>query len=121
MRRDTEVVNSEAGPWIVVDTEAFRLVVLAGADGLNREDDNVDVEVHLASDGSCWAATVFTLKNLDTLMLRYEQSGECGGGLYLWADRMVVVRHLTLEALVQVVENLLRSGEFSGAFQRMDG
>jgi hypothetical protein len=113
------VVSTGGDPWTVVATEAFRLMVLAGVDGLDREDDNVDVEVHLASDGSRWGATVFTYRNLDTLMRQWAQSGECRNGLYIWADHMIVVRELTTETLLEVVGDLVEQQQLETALRRL--
>jgi len=82
-------------------------------------DANADVEVELA-DGSRWGATVFTPRNLETLRARYRSSGECAGGLYLWARHMILVEAVTEEVLRRVVEDLLESGELDGAFERFE-
>ena len=67
-----------------------------------------------------WGATVFTLANLDSLMRRWEHSGECGGGRYFRADHAVIVRELTLDGVVQVIEALLDEDEFASAMAQLD-
>lgn len=44
----------------------FELVILSGINGLNAENDNVDVEVHFPT-GENYVATFFTLNNIQTL------------------------------------------------------
>ncbi len=94
--------------------------MLIGGDGLDPVDDNVDIELELAGDPERWGATVFTLANLDTLMQRWEHSGECGGGRYSWADHALIVRELTPDGMVQVIESLLDAEEFASAMGRLD-
>lgn len=117
---DTSGVESSprSGPWETVEADGFRLAVLVGTGTIPVADDNFDVEVALA-DGTRWGATVFTLENLDRLMRQGELSGDCSGGLYVWADRMIVMRTITLEALVKVTQDLLQTGEFASAFRRL--
>jgi hypothetical protein len=92
------------------------ILVFEGADGLDRFDDNVDVEVHLP-DGSRWGATFFTLKNVQTLMNKNRRTGECGGGLYIWAADMVLVEELTHGTIIATVEELIAQGDLQKIFQ----
>ncbi|MDQ3640347.1 MAG: hypothetical protein M3450_02455 [Actinomycetota bacterium] len=112
---------SEVGsPWIERRTERFTLRMLVGSDGLDPIDDNVDIEVELVGDPERWGATVYTLANLDSLMRRWEHSGECGGGRYFCADHAVIVRELTPHGVVQVIEALLDADEFVSAMEQLD-
>ena len=80
-------------------------------------DDNVDVEVTLA-DGVRFGATFFTVKNVETLFRKNRETGECGGGIYLWATNMILVEELTMEVLEKAVQDLMDSEEFYSAFCR---
>jgi hypothetical protein len=81
-------------------------------------DTNVDVEVHV--DGARWAATFFTLENLEALMRKNAVTGECASGLYLWATDMIVVRELSYDVIRDTVAELRRAGEFEDAFSRLE-
>jgi hypothetical protein len=72
-------------------------------------DDNVDIEVHLA-DGSRWAATVFTVDNLRSLMRKWRSTGEYSG-LYVWAPDMIVVERLSDGCLRDLVDELVAAGD----------
>ena len=72
-------------------------------------DDNVDIEVQLA-DGSRWAATVFTVDNLRSLMKKWRSTGE-HSGLYVWAPDMIVVERLSDGCLRDLVDELVAEGE----------
>ena len=82
---DTGSVPDVGSPWIERKTERFTVRMLVGSDGVDPVDDNVDIEVELSGDPERWGTTVYTLANLDSLMRRWEHSGECGGGRYFCA------------------------------------
>jgi hypothetical protein len=79
--------------------------------------DNVDVEVTLA-DGSRFGATFFTVKNVERLFQKNRATGECAGGIYLWAANMILVQQLTREVIQKAVEDLLDNDEFYSAFSK---
>jgi hypothetical protein len=81
--------------------------------------DNVDVEVTLA-EGGRFGATFFTLESVHRLFQKNRVTGECAGGLYLWAADMILVDLLTTEVIQKTVEDLLATGEFFSAFSRFD-
>lgn len=84
----------------------------------DRDDDNVDVEV-LTAEGR-YTATFFTIRNIQSLFEKNRISGECRGGLYFWASKMIIVEHLTEAAIHDSIEDLLREGEFQNAFARVE-
>ena len=95
----------------------FNLIVV-GPGNWDPIDDNIDVEVRF-DDGRIYTATFFTIKNLETLFLKNEVTGECGSGLYLWAAEMIIVKRLSLDVLNATVEHLLRENEFDSTFTRV--
>jgi hypothetical protein len=94
---------------------AYSIHVHHGLDGVNSANGNVDLEVRF-DDGSRYAATFFTLNNLRLLFEKNEQTGECKGGLYLWAAQMVIVKEITAASISETVADLIAQGEFEGAF-----
>jgi len=82
--------------------------------------DNVDVEVTF-DDGRRFGATFFTLQNIEKLFHKNRTTGECAGGLYLWAANMILVRALSMEVIETTVRDLLQNEEFDAAFARLDG
>ncbi len=72
---------------------AYRLEIV-GEGQLDPVNDNVDVWVY-TKDGSRYSATFFTLKNIEMLMDRWRDSGECAGGKYFWCVDAIVVRELS--------------------------
>jgi hypothetical protein len=102
-------MTSTMGPYQV------RLLHEAVADA---EDANVDVVVEFAS-GRRFGATFFTPENLERLMDRYKQSGECAQGLYVWASEMIVIRRVSPDAIRIAVADLIEAGEFQKAFREL--
>jgi hypothetical protein len=86
---------------------------VAGTDAL---DDNVDIHVEFAT-GERYVATFFTTANIQRLMDKDAETGECAGGLYFWATDMVIVRSLTRENIERTIADLLSSGTFESVFR----
>lgn len=91
---------------------------IIGEQEWNPEDANVDVEVRLSS-GTLLGATFFTIKNIRTLFARNKASGECAGGVYLWAVDMIIVKSLSRETIRETVADLIRTGEIEQAMSRL--
>jgi hypothetical protein len=81
------------------------------------DNDAVDVQVTLAN-GTQWVATFCAYKYVDTLRAKNAADGECLGGRYLWIADLVLVEETSRGTIEEVVQDLLRSGEFEGAFNR---
>ncbi len=80
-----------------------------------EKNDSIDVVVYDA-DGLIYTATLFTLKNIETLLERWRSTGECLNGKYFWAADMLIVEKLTVETIESVVDGLIESGEFYSVF-----
>jgi hypothetical protein len=86
---------------------------VAGTDAL---DDNVDVFVDFVT-GERYVATFFTIANIQRLMDKDAETGECAGGLYFWATDMVIVRSLTRQNIERTIADLLATGTFESVFR----
>ncbi|MBT2530315.1 hypothetical protein J7E91_34435 [Streptomyces sp. ISL-99] len=117
MRGQTE--EGWDAPYYRVRAEGFEALFLPGPDEVLDEVCNVDVEVHLP-DGSRWSATIFTLAEVDRLMKQWEETGEAADGQCFWCSDGLIVRAPGIQGTVTVIANLLGSGEFDGAFHRLD-
>jgi len=91
----------------------YKIYLLTDEEDLNPDDDNVDIEVEFDS-GERYVATLFTLKNIPSLMKRYESTHECHNGGYFWASDMIVVQKLTKKNIQDTVVDL--SHELKHAF-----
>jgi len=89
--------------------------IIQGEQSLNPFNDNVDVIVVLNGERP-YAATFFTMENIDSIMKGYGSSGECLGGLYFWCKNMIIVRQLDYDTILRVIADLIESGEFTDAF-----
>lgn len=96
----------------------FSLRTPSGSEIDHSLDDNVDVLIDV-DDGRSFSATFFTIKNLQTLMKRYRDSGECAQGVYVWATDMIVVESISKEIIERVVADLIASGEISSCCTRL--
>jgi hypothetical protein len=80
----------------------------------NELDDNLDIQVTL-SDGRRYAATFFTLRNLESLFEKNRMTGECAAGLYFWASDMILVEKLNHETISATIVDLISTGELASA------
>ena len=73
------------------------------------DDDNVDSVVEL-QDGRSFAVTFFTLKNIESLMKRWQSSGEAAGGSYFWAVDAIILRSLSHSEMERAIADMLKMG-----------
>ncbi|MGW2256170.1 hypothetical protein ACWCXH_39465 [Kitasatospora sp. NPDC001660] len=107
------------GPYYRVRADGFQALFLPAPDEALDEVCNIDAEVHLP-DGSRWSATIFTLAEAARLMKRWEETGEAADGRCFWCSDGLIVRDPGVQGMVSVITKLLASGEFDGAFHRLD-
>lgn len=72
----------------------------------DRFDCNSDV-IFALSDGSKWAATFFTYKNIDTLRKKNQRSGECLNGTFFCAADMILISEMSETIIRAVLEEIL--------------
>ncbi len=92
----------------------FTITIMEGEKELSPFDDNVDVEIKL-DNGKLYSATFFTIENIKSLLYRYQKTGECSNGLYLWASDMIIVNELTEVIIRSTVADLIENGEISSS------
>lgn len=106
------------GPFYRVRTSVFDVTFMLGVDELETVE-NVDAQVHLP-DGSRWSATIFTLAEVERLMVKWVRTGECGGGSYFWCFDGLVVRDAGVESMITALADLHRVGDLTNALNRLD-
>lgn len=87
----------------------YKLRFPAGYLGTDVEDDNIDTHVVLEA-GQVFFATLFTLKNVESLMKKEEFQ------LYFWATDMIIVKDLSLETIRQTVDEIIKEEMLSTMF-----
>lgn len=89
--------------------EGARIVVR----GMDDDDSVVNADVELiASDGTRWAATVLTLGEIARLIDANRESGECQSGAFFRVPDLLILSTGTVDALVDVFRELVRTGEY---------
>lgn len=79
--------------------------------------DNTDVIVTFEDD-SQWIASFFTYKNIDALVEKNIQSGECLNGRYFWSSDMVLIQKCSREQIEEVINHLIEESMFPIIFRR---
>ncbi|MFC5591059.1 hypothetical protein ACFPRA_19445 [Sporosarcina soli] len=82
-------------------------------------DDNTDVIVTM-NDGTKWTASFFTYKNIESLRLKNQQTGENLNGLFLWSSNMILIEKIDRTLLERVISNLMEEGLFVQVFTRIE-
>ena len=83
------------------------------------DDDIVDIVATL-KNGDRWAATVCSYKHVQTLRAKWESSGECLGGRYLWAARLILSIDTSRESIEKMLNDLIANGEFESALEKLN-
>ena len=107
------------GPWYRFTADSFTMQFLISADEAPDTVCNVDAELRLADD-SRWSATVFTLDEVARLMNVWSTTGEALAGAYFWCSDGLIVREAGVESMALVLAELLDTGEYTGALQRLN-
>ena len=82
-------------------------------------DEASDVVVTMPG-GDRWIASFVAYGHLPTLVARNRESGECLGGIYLWATDLILVEEISRPTIEAVVADLIRDGGFESAFTRYE-
>jgi hypothetical protein len=85
----------------------------------NIHDDNTDAIVTF-EDGSRWVASFFTYKNIESLAIKNQQTGECLSGKYYWGSDMILVDECSRNRIEEVIEHLIFKGDFELIFDKCD-
>lgn len=85
----------------------------------NIHDDNTDAIVTF-EDGSRWIASFFTYKNIQTLVKKNQQTGECLSGQYFRGSDMILVDECSRHRIEKVIEHLIIEDEFEMMFDKCD-
>ena len=104
--------------YFIHEAEDYQISVLVGEDGMDADNDNVDVYVRFPS-GEKYVTTFFTLRNVQHLMAKYKATGESGSGLYFYATDMVLVDRLTEATIIETVRDLVAAGDVKHAFHHI--
>jgi hypothetical protein len=91
---------------------------ILGCQNWDTCDDNIDVEITLSDDRK-YSATFFTISNIRALMNKNKNTGECGGGIYLWSSNMVILENLELESINRTIAGLIEDQEIDAICYRI--
>ncbi len=104
---------------VEVRRHGYEVMALTGVDGIDPENDNVDVEVTF-EDGGRWGATFVTLENIRVTLDRWRTTGDSRHGLYYWTRCMIVAPRLTINVILDTVDDMLADDSFKLAFEPLE-
>lgn len=100
-----------------VEQNGYRVIIIDEIE--NPENDNIDVEVRFP-DQRRYSASVFTLKNIQSLMTNYQETGECNDGQYFWCSDLFIVRDLHETTILDAIRHLIQEDELHSAFKLLE-
>ena len=103
------------GPYLVAHADDWKLSLLTGVDDIAERPCDFEVEF---DDGRRYGGVVATLEQLRAMMTQWRSTGECLNGQFIWISNLVIVERLDPDLLVEVVKDLVRSGEISAALKQ---
>lgn len=107
--RSAAYAVAQVGDWTV------RILVGVESD---TEESPWDFEVE-DRNGQRYVGVVATLAQLAAIMQRWQTTGECLSGLYLWISDLVVLDTLEPQLLALVVQDLAENGELDKALNKV--
>lgn len=94
------------------DDRIHTIEAIVGVDGVDKEDDNVDVAITLAN-GVVHQRVFMTPKNAATLLEHWRMTGEVHGGAFLAGDDLVLIPYLSKDHIQSAVLALLNEGKLT--------
>lgn len=86
----------------------FKIIFPSGYQIMDVLDDNLDINV-IFDNGQVFFATLFTIKNVKSLMLKDE-------AVFFWAENMLIVTNLKKETIRRAIQESINEGCFRRAF-----
>ncbi|MFI5811933.1 hypothetical protein ACIA7S_13310 [Streptomyces sp. NPDC051643] len=104
------------GAFYRVRRDDYEICLVPDAGMPLDEIDDVDMWV-IFNNGHRWSGTIHTLDVVHRLMDRWQQTGECLGGSFFYTWDGLIVRDRGIAGMVDVVDNLVRSGDYRNVFR----
>lgn len=106
-----------SGPYVTHDEDDFGVDILVGDEDPTAVD-NVDIVIRLSGKGR-YGATILTLDAARQIMDRHAASGESLHGRHLVVPDLVLIRTPGVAEIIDVVRDLVRSGDVDGVLSRL--
>ena len=104
--------DDERYPIQTIRESRYELVIIWGTPLEEPDDDNIDIEVRTL-DGR-FSATVFTLRNVVSLLDKWRATGEEPNSYFRCSDAVIVDEPITEALLRRVVADAVRTGHVEG-------
>ncbi|WP_449060997.1 hypothetical protein [Planomonospora algeriensis] len=99
-----------------MENQLFSALFMLGAEDDKETVENVDAELILP-DGTRWSATFMTLRAIEKVMNRWQETGECSSGAYFQCPDLVIIPVGGLAAMLNSFKGIIDSGGPEGVLQ----
>ncbi|XCM29123.1 hypothetical protein ABXI76_06740 [Streptomyces parvus] len=106
---DNLATATERDIYHVVTESSFTALFLLGADDIPETVEDADAQL-LLPDGSRWSATFMTLGAIETVMIRWRETGEYGSGSFFACSDLVIIPEGGVAAMVDAFHTILAEG-----------
>lgn len=103
----------------VLHENGYQITIMYGDDVSHLEDDNVDVYVEI-ENGDTYVGTFVSIANVHSLMKKFQKTGECCHGLYLWISDMIIVQDCTQDVIRKTIADLVQTNELACALLKVE-
>ncbi|MEU8702628.1 hypothetical protein AB0C61_34225 [Streptomyces sp. NPDC048680] len=104
-----DVEPTEDDIYHVVREPEFTALFLLGADDARETVEDADAELRLP-DGTRWSASFMTPGAIETVMHRWRETGEYGGGVFFQCSDLVIVPRGGVAAMVEAFRAIVAEG-----------
>ena len=107
--------SDEPYPIQTIRERDYELLIFWSAEPEDPTDDNVDIEIRLGDARYC--ASVFTLRNVASLLRKWRATGEEPSSYFRVADAVVIDLPLTEAVVRTIVADAVATGDLDGFMQ----
>lgn len=112
------VTAAEYDIYHVVTEPDFAALFLLGSDDSPEAVEDADAELRLP-DGTRWSASFMTLDVIETVMNRWKETGEHGGGVFFACSDLVIIPEGGVAAMVDAFRVILAEGP-QGTLEKLE-
>lgn len=82
----------------------------------NEDITHQNIDFWIKTDGKAYLGSATTTENIQSIMEKNKQTGECASGAYHWQTNVIILNQFTVECLVLAVTDIIEDEELDSIF-----